>query len=129
MASNTAEEGAMANRRLENGEPAMAAEILRSVRSQIAEASGGDLELAWALRRKVCKELIYDERSKPAHRRKLKALKRVQQDGICPICRKPLPEKYVILDRLEAMAGYTPGNTRLIHQQCDIEIQASRGFS
>jgi len=106
----------------------MAAEILSSVRSQIAEASDGNLELAWALRRKVYKELIYDERSKPGHRRKLKALKREQQEGICPICREPLPEKYVILDRLEAMAGYTLANTRLIHQQCDVEIQVAKGF-
>lgn len=118
----------MANRRLESGELVMAAAILNSVRSQIAEASDGDLELAWALRRKVYKELSYDERSKPRHRRKLKALKREQQEGICPICLESLPEEYVILDRLEAMAGYTLENTRLIHQQCDVESQVARGF-
>jgi hypothetical protein len=66
----------MANRRLESGELARAADILSSVRSQIAVASDGDLELAWALRRKVYKELTYDERGKPGHRSKLKALKR-----------------------------------------------------
>lgn len=65
----------MANRKLKNGELMVAAEILSSVRSQIAKASRGDLDLAWALRRKVYKELIYDERGKPAHRIKLKALK------------------------------------------------------
>jgi hypothetical protein len=118
----------MANRRLENSELVMAAKILGRVRAQIAKASSGDLELAWALRRKVYKELTYDERGKPGHRRKLKALKREQQRGICPICCNPLPERYAILDRLVAMAGYTPENTRLIHHHCDAEIQGARGF-
>lgn len=53
-------------------------------------------------------------------RRKLKAQKRREQDGLCAQCRTPLPDKYCVLDRLVASAGYTAENTRLICRQCDI---------
>lgn len=47
-------------------------------------------------------------------RRQLKLQRRQEQDGKCPICKKPLPESYAVLDRIDAMRGYTPENTRLI---------------
>jgi hypothetical protein len=92
------------------------------------ELSGQDAALLFAYRRKIAKELGYDERGKPMLRRMLKARKMGEQKGICPICSKPLPEKYAVLDRLDGMAGYTPENTRLIHPECDTKIQLGRGY-
>lgn len=77
--------------------------------------SQGDAELLFAFRRKVCKELAYDERSKPQVRRKLKDQKWKEQRGRCAICREDIPERYTVLDRLNAVNGYTTENTRLIH--------------
>jgi hypothetical protein len=83
----------------------------------------------FALRRKVYKELTYDERDKPSVRKKLKAQKRKEQNGICPACEKPLPATYCVLDRFNAADGYTAENTRLICQPCDITIQSGRGYA
>ena len=62
-------------------------------------------------------------------RRKLKDLKWKEQRGACAICGKDLPEKYTVLDRLVAAVGYTKENTRLIHQECDVTHQASKGYA
>jgi ribosomal protein L44E len=103
--------------------------LLTSIRRRLATLSAGDGALHWALRRKVYKELTYDERGKPSHRRRLKKVKRAEQRGICPVCDEALPERYVVLDRLEAMDGYTPENTQLIHRHCDNDAQRSRGYT
>ncbi len=63
------------------------------------------------------------------HRRKLKALKRDEQRGLCALCKKRLPATYVVLDRLKGMDGYTAKNTRLIHQGCDVKVQRTRGYA
>ena len=42
-------------------------------------------ELLFAYRRKVYKELICDKRDKPMKRRRLKALKRQEQNGLCAL--------------------------------------------
>ena len=57
------------------------------------ELSNGDAGLLFALRRKIYKELTYDERTKPMARRKLKEQKRKEQGGLCPVCHRPLPAK------------------------------------
>ena len=61
-------------------------------------------------------------------RRRLKDLKRAEQDNKCAVCHASLPAKYVVLDRIEAMQGYTPENTRLICQACDTKVQIERGY-
>lgn len=119
----------MPNRRLNADELEKARSLLDEVRCRLDALSGGDRELLFAYRRKIAKELTYDERSGPMERRKLKRLKFKQQNGLCPICQKTLPDKYTVLDRLNAVDGYTAENTRLIHQECDIEIQKSRGYT
>jgi hypothetical protein len=43
--------------------------------------------------------------------------------------RASLPERYCVLDRAAAAKGYTPENTRLICQACDVKSQASRGYT
>jgi len=42
--------------------------LLEQVRELLDAHSDGDTALLWALRRKLAKELIYDERGNPAHR-------------------------------------------------------------
>jgi len=117
------------NRRLSSTELERIFEpFVSGVRSLLLALSQGDEAMQWALRRKLAKELQFDERGKPTHRRKLKALKRKQQTNLCALCAEPLPVEDVILDRLEAMAGYTAENTRLLCRKCDYKIQKDRGF-
>ena len=99
------------------------------VTARLKELSGNNDQLLWALRRKLAKTLSYDERGTPMHRRRIKSLKRVEQQGLCAVCREPLPARDSILDRLEAMHGYTLENTRLLCRSCDFKIQSERKFS
>ncbi|HEY3155364.1 MAG TPA: hypothetical protein VGK76_01890 [Candidatus Eisenbacteria bacterium] len=120
----------MANRRLSATEVAeIFRPILEEVRAKLRGTSRGDEALHWALRRKLTKELMYDERGKPLHRVKLKALKRGEQGGKCALCHCELPERNAVLDRLEAMKGYTADNTRLLCPDCDHKAQVERGFA
>ena len=120
----------MANRQLTKEElDRLFSPLLEEVRSKLVELSGEDDELLWALQRKLSKELTYDERGKPAHRKKLKAKKRAEQDNKCAVCGASLPDKYAVLDRIEAMEGYTLENTRLICQNCDRHAQQERRFA
>ena len=120
----------MANRRLTPQElTELFKPLIEEVRGRLETLAAGDTELHWALCRKLAKELFYDERSKPLERRKLKALKRADQENRCAVCSEQLPEKYVILDRLEAMKGYTAENTRLLCEICDPIIQVERGYA
>jgi len=119
----------MANPRLNPDQLKKADALLNDIRSKLGELSRGDKTLLFAYRRKIYKELTYDERGKPMHRKRLKEIKRAEQDGLCPVCGEQLPEKYVVLDRFRAVDGYTPENTRLIHPYCDADIQKSRRYS
>jgi hypothetical protein len=118
----------MPNRVLTAEEREMANALLAEIRVRLSALANGDRELLFAYRRKIFKELTYDERSGPTARRKLKALKRLEQGNRCTICGKPLPDKYAVLDRFNAVDGYTQANTRLIHPECDISTQHSRGY-
>src|SRR2546427_67504 len=62
------------------------ARIVVAEPTRIDTLSAGDPELKFAYRRKIGKELGYDERSKPTIRRALKMKKRKAQDGKCAIC-------------------------------------------
>ena len=120
----------MPNRQLTSEEQQqLFAPLIAEVRSKLVYLTDGDKELHWALRRKLAKTLTYDERSGPNERRKLKTQKRKEQGGLCPACQGMLPVKYAVLDRYEAMKGYTAENTRLICAQCDTKIQEQRGYA
>lgn len=119
----------MTNPRLTPEQLDLARELLDEVRGKLGDLSGGDAELLFAYRRKVYKELMYDERSKPMVRRRLKQLKMAEQGGLCPICNEALPERGAVLDRTRAVDGYTAENTRLIHAACDVAYQASKGYT
>jgi hypothetical protein len=119
----------MPNRRLTKDELATANALLSEFRARITATASGDEALVWALRRKIFKELMHDERGKPMARRALKELKREAQGGVCLVCKEQLPEKNSVLDRLEAMKGYTVENTRLLCQPCDTKLQAEKVYS
>jgi hypothetical protein len=120
----------MPNRQLTQTERELLfAPLLSDIRSRLIELSNGDEDLLWAWRRKLTKELGYEERSKPMHRKLLKLQKRVEQTNKCALCSGILPDTGAVLDRLEAMAGYTSQNTRLLCPGCDIEEQQRRNYS
>jgi hypothetical protein len=118
----------MANRLLTRDELERARALLGDIRQKLVALAADDPDLLFAYRRKIGKELIYDERSSPSARRRLKRLKRVEQNGICALCPNRLPARYAVLDRLEAPAGYTPDNTRLICEPCDRKVQEATGY-
>jgi RNA polymerase-binding transcription factor DksA len=119
----------VANRQLSDDERKRLFEpLISEVRTRLKELSKGDDDLMWALRRKLTKELGYDERSKPMYRKILKLKKMAAQKGFCAVCGKEPPEKNSVLDRLEAMGGYTEQNTRLICAVCNVQIQEERGY-
>lgn len=103
--------------------------LLARVADYLARLSEGDDALQRALRRKLSKELSYLERGKPSHRKRLKKLKREEQGNRCKLCDKPLADLGPVLDRLEAMEGYTVENTRLLCAPCDVGVQQERGFA
>jgi hypothetical protein len=104
------------------------APLLESVKEKLVQLSGNDPDLLFALRRKLAKELTYLERGGPMLRRKLKASKRIEQNGLCAVCHLPLPEQYAELDRIEAKLGYTAANTRLVHHDCHITQQKQNKY-
>lgn len=119
----------MANRQLTADERKHLFEpLIADVRMRLKKLSHGEDDLMWALRRKLTKELGYDERRKPMHRRILKLKEMVAQKGLCAVCSRELPEKNSVLDRFEAMGGYTEENTRLICAECNVQIQEQRGY-
>lgn len=119
----------MPNRNLTAGELKQANELLTEIRKRLSTLAAGDPLLLFAYRRKISKELQYDERGKPSARRELKALKWGQQDGKCTHCGKALPLKYSELDRKNAADGYTSENTELVHAPCHQERQAAKGYA
>jgi hypothetical protein len=116
-------------RQLSPSELHQANHLLEEIRRRLSGMAGEDESLHFAYRRKIAKELTYDERSKPMVRRALKKKKYDEQEGICPICNRLLPDRYAILDRIIAISGYTSENTRLIHQHCDQQVQSERKYS
>ena len=118
----------MANRQLSKDELEIANGFLEEIRNRLQIESKGDREFHFALRRKIYKELTYDERSSPSTRNRVKRAKYKEQNGICPRCNEALPKTYTVLDRRNAIDGYTVENTQLIHQECDRQIQHERGY-
>ncbi len=122
-------EGHMLNRRLTADEREIAGELIADVRKRVTEISEGNKELEWALRRYVYIRLQHDERGTPMERRALKAIQRSKQNELCSLCGEQLPKKGAVLDRLEAMKGYTEDNTRLLCPSCDKKVQEQRHYA
>jgi hypothetical protein len=119
----------MPNRNLNSDELKRANDLLRDIRERLTNLAAGDPLLLFAYRRKVVKELGYDERGKPAARAKLKALKWGQQTGKCAHCGHELPLKYSELDRRNAADGYTVENTELVCAKCHQNRQAAKRYT
>src|ERR1700740_2952269 len=105
---------AMPNRNLTAEELRRANELLSLIRARLTKLAARGPLLLFSYRRKIVKELGYDEREKPGVRAKLKALKWKQQGGKCAHCGEELPLSYSELDRKNAADGYTPENTELV---------------
>jgi len=97
--------------------------LLAKVQCELRVLSAGDKALLWALRRKLCITLSNLERGKPTKRKQLKKRKRKEQGNKCAICRRTLAAVGPVLDRREAMLGYTIANTRLLCRTCDMGTQ------
>jgi hypothetical protein len=119
----------MPNRNLTPDELNLANQLLADIRARLCALAGDDPLLLFAYRRKIAKELQYDERGKPSLRGKLKALKWGQQNGKCAHCGAEMPLEYSELDRKEAAGGYTADNTELVHAKCHHERQAARRYT
>jgi hypothetical protein len=119
----------MPNRNLNADELKIASALLADIRKRLGELAAGDPLLLFAYRRKVMKELGYDERGTPMARRKLKALKWEKQEGKCAHCSELLPLKYSELDRKNAPDGYTSENTDLVHAKCHQARQAAKRYT
>jgi ribosomal protein L44E len=119
----------MANRLLTEDEiKSVFTPLIKLVRDELVVKANGDDNLLWALRRKLAKELVYDERDKPMVRKKLKLKKKLDQLNKCAECFEELPSTGTVLDRLEAMKGYNEENTRVLCPVCDAKIQKERGY-
>ena len=118
----------MANRILTDGELENANALLAEIRDKLEKLATGDRNLLFAYRRKVMKELSYDERGKPMARRALKNQKWGLQNGLCAECGKEMPVSYSELDRRNAVDGYTVENTELVHADCHRKRQAEKGY-
>lgn len=116
-------------RRLTDDERAYAQTIIDTARISVAQYVGSDRELLHMMRRYVFKALLYDERSTPAARIKLKRQKHLEQNGKCAQCGQDLELRYSELDRKVAMLGYTSTNTRLVHHGCHIDDQTAKGYA
>ena len=119
----------MPNRTLTPDELRHASAVLAEIRKQLRELAGDDPQLHFAYRRKLAKELAYDERGKPGARKKLKALKWALQGRKCAHCDKDILLKYSELDRKVAADGYTVENTELVHSKCHHDRQAAKGYA
>lgn len=118
----------MPNRQLTQDELEKANALLARVRSELDALSNGEPELLFAYRRKIAKELVYDERRKPMQRRALKKKMRALQGGLCARCREPLPESYAVLDRFNASDSYVDTNVQLLCEPCDRTVQRERRY-
>jgi hypothetical protein len=118
----------MPNRNLDAEELKHANALLFNIREQLKTLAGDDRLLLFAYRRKVVKELGYDERGKPGARGKLKSLKWGLQNRKCAECSEELPLKYSELDRKNAADGYTEENTELVHAKCHQARQAAKKY-
>jgi hypothetical protein len=117
------------NRNLTPDELKRANELLADIRERLKKLAADDPLLLFAYRRKIAKELGYDERGKPNTRKQLKALKWGQQQGKCAHCQKDLLLAYSELDRKDAATGYSIDNTELVHGKCHQERQAAKGYA
>ena len=119
----------MPNRNLTSDELKRANELLADIRGRLTKLAAGDPLLLFAYRRKIAKELGYDERGKPGARKLLKALKWGQQGRKCAHCGEEMLLKNSELDRKNAADGYTEENTELVHHHCHQERQATKGYA
>lgn len=97
--------------------------LLEELRARIDEASAGDEQLRFQIKRYIAKRLEFDERGTPTHRRRLKEQKRELQRNLCASCEET-PAQGAELHRARALDGYTPENTSLLCPRCHATAEA-----
>jgi hypothetical protein len=117
------------NKNLTSEELQRANELLADIRERLTKLATGDPLLLFAYRRKIAKELSYDERGKPGARKQLKAMKWGLQGRKCAHCGEEMLLKNSELDRKNAADGYTEENTELVHHDCHQKRQAAKGYA
>jgi len=105
------------------------APLFNKVKAELIRVAAGDDRVLWAMRRKLAKELVYLERGKPMHRKRLKEKKYVEQVALCAFCGRVLPYRNAELDRIDAFKGYTMENTRLVHRTCHVADQKRKKYA
>ncbi len=118
----------MSNPQLNKIQISKAKKLLEVIRKEIEKLANNDIKLVFAFRRKIYKELTYDERGTPMERKKLKDLLRKKQNGFCFECKNVLPKKGTVLDRIKAVKRYNEKNVNLICPDCDKKIQEKRNY-
>jgi len=120
----------MANPKLNETQLKQVNKLLDKIRKEINSLSKKNPNLVFAFRRKIYKQLMYDERGTPMERRKLKEKMREIQKGKCAFCNRPLPKKGAELHRTGgAIYGYTEKNVVLICHACHIKEQKKKEYS
>jgi len=117
------------HRKLTDSERQSAKELLDEIRSKLDVLANSDKDLLFALRRKIFKELSYDERDKPSARKAIKKKKWIEQERKCADCGEPMQFKYSHADRIHAPAGYNMDNIRLVHSECHHKSQSEKDYS
>ena len=118
----------MSNPQLNEIQLKQAHKLIAKIRKEIETLAKNNSKAVFAFRRKIYKELIYDERNRPMERKKLKDIMWKKQKGICRLCKEKLSERGAVLDRTEAIEGYKEENIRLICSSCDTKTQEERGY-
>lgn len=103
--------------------------LIEQIEKKIELLSAGDSGKKFAFRRKIAKELIYLERSKPSKRKRLKKQKWKAQEGKCADCKCSLELRGSILDRKHAILGYNAENVDLVCTLCDRKRQDAKSYA
>ena len=114
--------------RLSESELEQAWKLIEEVKDKLQALAQGDPRRLFAFRRKVYKELVYEERSTPMKRRALRARLHTAQGGVCFVCKKTHEAGFMVLDRVDPVLGYVDTNVELVCSDCDRQRQTERGF-
>ena len=93
--------------------------LFTRLKADLLALSGGDEDLLFNFRRKMYKELMYDERGTPLARQRLKKATWKLQEGKCAVCGKELAFEGSELERIYAPKGFVEGNVKVVHHECN----------
>lgn len=104
--------------KLNPAQTAQADELFARLKADLQTLANGDEDLLFNFRRKMYKELMYDERGTPLARQRLKKTMWKKQEGKCAVCGKELALEGSELERIYAPKGFVEDNVKLVHHEC-----------